>query len=340
MRWLCGSAWSGSPIGYHTRIYTVTLQPRRAGEHFDSEWGGIGEPCSRTTGSWADFSYEQIEAEIRRQAQVDDLKPIEEAAAEAQRVFEECKDELLPTFDALIATFPDETLKDLRSKIDKLPAFIFRDQFEKHQFRGGGSFFTRDSTALAQGIQLPPHLQFNCWLMAKWSFGSQVEDLGKHAMHAVRYLQQRHKMKGKTIAKKDGKIFIGHGRSAAWRDLKDFIQDNLGLVPDEFNRESPAGKSNKERLLEMLDGASFAFLVMTAEDDRADGTKHARENVIHEAGLFQGRLEFERAIILLEDGCTAFSNIDGLGQIRFPPGNIMAKSEEIRKVLQREGIIS
>ena len=27
---------------------------------------------------------------------------------------------------------------------------------------------------------------------------------------------------------------------------------------------------------------------MTAEDEHADGTKHARENVIHEVGLFQG----------------------------------------------------
>lgn len=335
-----GAAWSGSPIGYHARVYTEGLQARRPGENFDSEWGGIGGPCCRTTGSWAEFAYDQIQAEIQRQAQVHDLKPIEEAAGKAQRVFKECKEELLPTFDALIATYEDKTLKDLRDKIDALPPFFSRDRFEKNHFKGGGSFFTRDSTAMAQGIQLPPHLQFQCWLMAKWSFGSQIEDLGEYAMHAVRYLKQRHKMKGKTIARKDGKIFIGHGRSPIWMELKGFIQDNLGLVPDEFNRESPAGKSTKERLLEMLDGASFAFLIMTAEDERADGVKLARQNVIHEAGLFQGRLGFERAIILLEEGCEEFSNVHGLGQIRFPSGKIMAQSEEIRKVLKREDIIS
>jgi hypothetical protein len=48
---------------------------------------------------------------------------------------------------------------------------------------------------------------------------------------------------------------------------------------------------------------------MTAEDAHADNTSHARENVVHEAGLFQGRLRFERAIILLEQGCAQFSNI-------------------------------
>jgi predicted nucleotide-binding protein len=61
-------------------------------------------------------------------------------------------------------------------------------------------------------------------------------------------------------------------------------------------------------------------------------------NVVHEAGLFQGRLGFSRAIILLEDGCKEFSNINGLGQIRFPKGNIKATFEEIRQVLEREKV--
>jgi predicted nucleotide-binding protein len=39
-------------------------------------------------------------------------------------------------------------------------------------------------------------------------------------------------------------------------------------------------------------------------------------NVVHEAGLFQGRLGFTRAIIMLEEGCEEFSNIEGLGQLR------------------------
>jgi predicted nucleotide-binding protein len=141
------------------------------------------------------------------------------------------------------------------------------------------------------------------------------------------------------VAKTDGKIFIGHGRSQAWRDLKDFLQDRLGLAWDEFNREPTAGISTKERLETMLDEACFAFLVMTAEDEQSDGSKRARENVVHEAGLFQGRLGFQRAIVLLEQGCAEFSNIFGLGQIRFAPGQLRAVFEEIRRVLEREKII-
>ena len=136
------------------------------------------------------------------------------------------------------------------------------------------------------------------------------------------------------------KVFIGHGRSLLWRDLKDFISDRLHLPYDEFNREPTAGKSTKERLEEMLNDCCFAFLIMTAEDEHSDNTLHARENVIHEIGLFQGRLGFSKAIVLLEEGCTEFSNIHGLTQIRFPLGNIMAKSEELRRVLERESALN
>ena len=107
----------------------------------------------------------------------------------------------------------------------------------------------------------------------------------------------------KSAVTQGGKIFIGHGHSAVWRDLKDFLHDRLKLNWVEFNRDPVAGLSTKERLEQMLNQSAFAFLVMTAEDEYNDGTRHARENVIHEAGLFQGRLGFERAIILLEEGC-------------------------------------
>jgi predicted nucleotide-binding protein len=140
--------------------------------------------------------------------------------------------------------------------------------------------------------------------------------------------------------RKDGRIFIGHGGSFVWMQLKEFLKETLGLQVDEFNRESPAGRTTVARLQEMLDVASLAFLIMTAEDEHADNTVHARENVIHEIGLFQGKLGFEKAIVLLEDGCTEFSNIHGLTVIPFPKGKIMATAEEIRRVLAREGIRS
>jgi predicted nucleotide-binding protein len=158
------------------------------------------------------------------------------------------------------------------------------------------------------------------------------------AKKAASHLERKSR-KRKAMDRIGTNVFIGHGRSHAWRDLKDFVQERLRHPWDEFNRVPVAGVTNIARLSEMLDAAAIAFVVMTAEDEMADGATQARMNVIHEAGLFQGRLGFTKAIVLLEDGCQKFSNIQGLGQIRFPAGRISAVFENIRQVLEREGLI-
>ena len=135
------------------------------------------------------------------------------------------------------------------------------------------------------------------------------------------------------------KYFIGHGGSPEWLKLRDFLEKTLGLPYEEFNRIPQAGKITSIRLKEMLESCCMAFLIMTGEDEHTDGTRHARGNVIHEIGLFQAQLGYERAIILLEDGCEIFSNIQGITYIPFPKGNIKAAFEDIRQVLERESIM-
>ena len=136
-----------------------------------------------------------------------------------------------------------------------------------------------------------------------------------------------------------GKIFIGHGYSPDWRELKEFLQERMHLTVDEFNSVPTAGVPTASRLEELLDDAAFAFLILTAEDEQPDGTLRPRENVVHEAGLFQGRLGFKKAILLLEETCEKFSNAVGLGHIPFPSGNIKATFEQVREVLEREKVI-
>ena len=94
------------------------------------------------------------------------------------------------------------------------------------------------------------------------------------------------------------KIIIGDGHPPVWRELQSFLENRLHLETGEFNSVSTAGVSTKERLEEMLDDAAFAFVLMTPEDDQPDGKVRARQNVVHEIGLFQGRLGFRKAIAL------------------------------------------
>lgn len=135
------------------------------------------------------------------------------------------------------------------------------------------------------------------------------------------------------------KVFVGHGRSDAWRRLSDYLENHLGLEVVEFNREPTAGRTTIARLSDMLNKASFAVLVMTGEDETVKGTLRPRSNVTHEAGLFQGKLGFEKAIILLEEGCEDFSNVHGLTWIGFSKEKIEQTFVDLEKTLLREEII-
>jgi predicted nucleotide-binding protein len=165
----------------------------------------------------------------------------------------------------------------------------------------------------------------------------KLSDVARQAGSHLRRIQTQQKKTDQLVGTN---VFIGHGQSLLWRELKDFVHDRLGLPFDEFNRVPVAGVTNVARLSEMLDAAVIAFIVLTAEDEQKDGALNARQNAVHEAGLFQGRLGFTKAIVLLEEGCEEFSNIHGLGQIRFPKGNIKAAFEEVRRVLEREEVIT
>lgn len=132
------------------------------------------------------------------------------------------------------------------------------------------------------------------------------------------------------------KIFIGHGRSVGWRDLKDHLQDKHGYQVVAYETGARAGHAIRDILEEMMAEASFAILVMTGEDTQADGAIRSRQNVIHEAGLFQGKLGFPRAIILLEEGVEAFSNVDGIQYIGFAKGKIKETFGDVLAVLKRE----
>jgi len=131
-------------------------------------------------------------------------------------------------------------------------------------------------------------------------------------------------------------IFIGHGHDSQWKDLKDHLHDKQGFNVIAYEVGPRAGLSVKEVLENMLQQSYIAFLVLTGEDLHTDGEFHARENVIHELGLFQGKLGFKKAIALLEDNVKEFSNILGINQIRFPKGMIQNSYGDVMATIRRE----
>ena len=134
-------------------------------------------------------------------------------------------------------------------------------------------------------------------------------------------------------------VFIGHGHSEEWRKLAMFLHSEHDLNYLEFNSGgSPVGISITDHLQSMLHQADFA-LILTGDDEQATGALNPRLNVVHEAGLFQAKLGFRKAILFFEEGCKDFSNVHGLTAVRFPKGNIDAQFHEATRVLKREEVI-
>lgn len=131
-------------------------------------------------------------------------------------------------------------------------------------------------------------------------------------------------------------IFVGHGRSSQWRDLKDHLTEQHGYLVKSFESGARAGHTIRDVLEELMTQSTFAVLVLTAEDEQADGQLRARQNVVHEVGLFQGKLGFQKAIMLVEEGCEGFSNVQGVLQIRFSAGNIRETFGDVLATLRRE----
>ncbi|MBW1820669.1 MAG: nucleotide-binding protein [Deltaproteobacteria bacterium] len=333
-----GKAWSGSCLGYHSRVYYKDLQPVPPGARFSKEWGfSDSYVLHETVGDWEEYDFDDVVSHIKSISGIEDLNPLEDSASEARELFDEIQSEVLSLLTPILLENKDDTfLSDLVEKIKGVKIYTPRDYLKS--VLPSGQQMSRDMNAIQAGSKVPPHISVlsSCFgirgpFTACLNLSKMTRRLASH-MENVDQSQSRSERVGTNV-------FIGHGRASLWRDLKDFIQDRLHLPWDEFNRVPVAGFTNIARLSEMIDNAAIAFIIMTAEDEQVDGKMHARMNVIHEAGLFQGRLGFEKAILVLEEGCEEFSNVQGLGQIRFPTGNISAVFEEIRIVLEREQLI-
>lgn len=331
-----GKSWSGSWLGYHSRIYYENFETPPPGALFSQEWGLMDSLSMGSRGAWQEYRFDDVVSLIEEKAGNPRTEDLVELANKAEEAFDSAKTETLSILHAKHDLESDKFLADLVEKVEQEKLLDESDFID--YWRPKGQMMSRDMVAIEKGQVAPPHFSILARANAATFPFKACDELKKQIIKIASHLVN---LEGNIVREEriGTNIFIGHGRSPHWRELKDFVSDRLNLPWDEFNRVPVAGVTNITRLAQMLDQACYAFLVMTAEDEQADGNHHARMNVIHEVGLFQGRLGFERAIVLLEEGCEEFSNIQGLGQIRFPKGNISAIFEDIRAVLEREGIV-
>lgn len=332
-----GRAWSQSSLGYQANVYYKDFSTPPAGHMFSREWGFLGM-FHGTVGDWERHSADEVVALIQSRAGDIDLRLVRQASeavrGAAQALIEKARSAAarapLP-YDAYLterleglAHVALPSVRNLQCSLMNVPQ---------------GNVPVRDMQAYEGGWQVAGHQLVLGEIAYIRSPYRVALNLAETCRGIGAHLEAKETSAGPLLMQAGSKVFIGHGgTSKEYLTLGVWLADE-GLGWEVFDREPTAGLSTKERLSEMLDRAQIAFLLMTAEDGANDGSMRARENVVHEVGLFQGRLGFTKAIVLLEEGCSEFSNIFGLGQIRFPRGNIRGAFDEIRQVLRREGVL-
>lgn len=344
-----GEAWCGSWSGYHANVYYADFKPPPPEAYWNKEFGRQKEgyvgfrsmpAMPLTVGDWRDYEPEVIqEAILMRVRDINLLDSVTTNACamekEGRNLFEMKRSAIVSTLTIALATKQDPYINKCKEQVEK------QELNTVLSFMGSvrpSNPVSYDYTVKQQGIWTPPHISILVQVSSYLSPFCGCERLLEIAEEAANHIEL---VEITTVGSKltGKKVFIGHGQSLVWMVLKEYLNKDKELVCDEYNMVPVAGLHRIERLEQMLNDAAMAFLVMTGEDETQDGKMNARLNVIHEVGLFQGKLGFTRAIILLEKGCDEFSNITGLEQIRFSKGNIKSAFYEVEGVLKREGLL-
>jgi hypothetical protein len=116
-------AFSGSWLGYHSRVYYEGLRRPPPGSNFSQEWGFAGYPelvGHGSRGNWREFDPEDVKSSIYQLAGSPDLGPAQAAAADAAGIFDEAKAEVVSILEIELSQSPDPFLSRLKGDLEKL----------------------------------------------------------------------------------------------------------------------------------------------------------------------------------------------------------------------------
>ncbi len=140
----------------------------------------------------------------------------------------------------------------------------------------------------------------------------------------------------RSARRRKSAVFISHGRSPSplWREVQQFLEQDLGIETLEQGRGSTPGRSTVEKLTEASNLCHRAIVVVTVDDTSSFGEHRSRENVMHEIGFLQAKLGFDRLVILHEEGALGPHYLADFVNISFPKGNVRAAMIDLERELR------
>lgn len=116
-------------------------------------------------------------------------------------------------------------------------------------------------------------------------------------------------------------MFIIHGHDELnLLRLKELLKERWGLNPVVLSGRPGAGRTLIEKFEQEAQEAVFAIALLTPGDmvaKEGDEYAQARPNTVFELGWFYGRLGRPRVCILLKQGTSIHSDLDGITRVEF-----------------------
>jgi predicted nucleotide-binding protein len=121
------------------------------------------------------------------------------------------------------------------------------------------------------------------------------------------------------------KVFIVHGHDEATKNEVALFLSSIGLEPIILHLRPNGGRGLLTKFREESDGASFAVVLMTPDDEGGpisitERKARARQNVVFELGFFIGQLGPSKVAALIKDDVESPSDFQGIAYTKFDSG--------------------
>ena len=228
-------SWSTSWIGYQASVYYRNFEIPLPGDYFSTEWGFQEAFSNPTTENWVEYSFDTVVNEIKRRAGLsnEEIREFDDAAKKIRVIYNDTKKEFIDLVEINFYKTKEPYLEKILNDTTNIKIFTQDDILKSRMPK---QFMTRDNIASSQGPRYPPHISYESYFLSLLAIKQALQKALDQANKYFIYFNDK-KLNSYDKAEMSNKVFIGHGRSVIWKELKDFLEDRLNLEWEEFNRE-------------------------------------------------------------------------------------------------------
>lgn len=193
-----GKAWSGSWLGYHSRVYYEGLVDPPPGARFSKEWGMMNiSRIQVTVGHWKEYRFDDVIGSIEQAAGNPDITQQQEFSATISKEFEEAQSSILSLLSGILEDrHDDKYLNDISKKVEEIEILGASSFIEA--MRPSGQIRSRDKLAIQAGLHTPPHISVLAQVLAIRYPSTACEKLSKLTRRAASHIQNIEKYKSQS----------------------------------------------------------------------------------------------------------------------------------------------